>query len=168
MSLPVEVVRSARRTKTVSGEIRQGKLVVRIPARMSRAEEREWIEKMRQRLDRSPATSDVELLARAEGLADRHRLPQPASVRWARQRDRWGSATSLDRSVRISDRLAREPEWVVDYVLVHELAHLEVPDHSKAFWDLVNRYPRAERARGFLQGLASAAARGGMDPGEDG
>ncbi len=166
MSLPVEVVRSTRRKKTVSGEIRQGKLVVRIPARMSRAEEREWVEKMRRRLERPPARSDVDLLARAENLADGHGLPRPASVRWARQRDRWGSATPLDGSVRISDRLAGEPAWVVGYVIVHELAHLVIPDHSRAFWELVDRYPRTERARGFLQGLASAAARGG-EPGED-
>jgi predicted metal-dependent hydrolase len=39
---------------------------------------------------------------------------------------------------------------VLDYVLVHELAHLVVPDHSPAFHEIVDRYPRAERARGFL------------------
>jgi hypothetical protein len=46
--------------------------------------------------------------------------------------------------------LASEPGWVLDYVIVHELAHLDVPRHGPAFWSIVNRYPRAERARGFL------------------
>jgi predicted metal-dependent hydrolase len=46
--------------------------------------------------------------------------------------------------------LAKEPSWVLDYVIVHELAHLHVRGHDKAFWELVNRYPLAERARGFL------------------
>jgi predicted metal-dependent hydrolase len=54
--------------------------------------------------------------------------------------------------------LAKEPPWVLDYVIVHELAHLHVSGHGQAFWELVNRYPLAERARGFLM------ARGVEDP----
>ncbi len=161
--IPVEVVRSQRRKKTVSGEIRSGVLVVRIPARMSRAEEHRWVEAMRRRLQRPPAPSDDDLLDRACRLADEHGLPRPASVRWARQETRWGSATPLDRSVRVSDRLAAQPDWVLDYVIVHELAHLEIPDHSSEFWGLVSRYHLAERARGFLLGLMSASVGGGLE-----
>lgn len=149
--LPVEVIRSTRRRKTVSAEIRQGVLVVRIPSRMSRREEREWVDKMRVRLvERVPDTSDEALASRASTLAKDFDLPLPTSIRWGRQERRWGSATPLDGSVRISTRLQGEPEWVLDYVLVHELAHLEIPDHSSEFWDLVARYPLMERARGFL------------------
>ncbi len=151
MTLPVEVIRSPKRRKTVSAEIRAGVLVVRIPSRMSRSEERQWVDKMRRRLERPVvARSDTDLMTRAVELANRHGLPHPASIRWANQISRWGSATSLDRSVRISAQLHDEPDWVVDYVIVHELAHLEVPDHSPAFWSLVDRYPLTERARGFL------------------
>lgn len=156
MTLPIEVIRSPKRRKTVSAEIRAGVLVVRIPARMSRAEERLWVDKMRQRLDRPPATSDADLERRAISLADRHRLPHPSSIKWASQTTRWGSATSLDRSVRISDQLRGEPDWVIDYVIIHELAHLAVPDHSPEFWSLVNRYPLTERARGFLMARETA------------
>jgi predicted metal-dependent hydrolase len=73
---------------------------------------------------------------------------------------RWGSCTPATRSIRISNRLAPFPSWVLDYVIVHELAHLSVPDHSRAFWTLVERFPKAERARGFL------VAKSGDDEGD--
>jgi predicted metal-dependent hydrolase len=49
------------------------------------------------------------------------------------------------------------PRWVVDYVLVHELAHLLEPGHGKRFWAWVDRYPKAERAKGYLTGWSAAA-----------
>jgi predicted metal-dependent hydrolase len=73
------------------------------------------------------------------------------SIRWVENQEwRWGSCTPADGAVRISSRVAAEPSWVLDYVIVHELAHLDVPCHDAAFWRIVNRYPKAERARGFL------------------
>jgi len=84
-------------------------------------------------------------------LAERFDLPTPQSVRWvSNQQSLWGSCTIDAADIRVSDRLTGFPRWVIDYVLVHELAHLAVPNHSKRFWTLVNRYPKAERARGFL------------------
>jgi hypothetical protein len=72
-------------------------------------------------------------------------------VVWSgRQQRRWGSCTSSDGSIRLSNRLASYPSWVLDYVLVHELAHLVHADHGPAFQALVARYPLAERATGFL------------------
>ncbi|MFV2041564.1 MAG: M48 family metallopeptidase, partial [Candidatus Hydrothermarchaeales archaeon] len=61
-----------------------------------------------------------------------------------------GSCNTLTGNIRVSRRLAAMPEWVLDYVIVHELAHLVHGDHSPDFWSLVNRYKLAERARGFL------------------
>jgi hypothetical protein len=73
------------------------------------------------------------------------------SIRFvANQRDRFGSCTPEDGTIRISHRVAEYPAWVREYVVMHELAHLEVPSHSPRFWRLVDRYPLAERARGFL------------------
>jgi predicted metal-dependent hydrolase len=78
-------------------------------------------------------------------------LRTPQSIRWVDNQDRrWGSCTPAQGSVRISSHLAREPGWVLDYVIVHELAHLHVSAHNRRFWALVARYPLAERARGFL------------------
>ncbi|MFI5426163.1 M48 family metallopeptidase [Aeromicrobium sp. UC242_57] len=74
----------------------------------------------------------------------------PSSVRWVTNMDkRWGSCSSTDRSIRLSHRLQGMPPYVVDYVLIHELAHLIEPNHSSAFWKLVEAYPHSEKAKGF-------------------
>ena len=145
-------------------------VVVLLPARMTKADERHWVAEMLRRLERSEArrrspgrASDAELLARARQLSARylHGRSEPSSVRWVPpMRTRWGSATPADRSIRISERLRDAPPWVIDYVLVHELAHLVEPGHTPAFWELVGRYPRTERAIGFLHGLSAAAGLG--------
>lgn len=152
----VEVRRSGRRKKTVSAEIVGDALVVSIPARLSRAEEHEWVVAMarrmaeRRRRDRLAAEGSLE--RRAHELADRYLGGIRArEVTWVtNQRSRWGSCTPEDGSIRLSSALADFPQWVRDYVIVHELAHLAVPDHSPAFWELVDRFPYTERARGFL------------------
>ena len=156
----VEVRRSRRRTRTVSAYRQDGKVIVLIPARFSRAEEAEWVQTMVARLDgqRRRGRTDADLERRAARLAQAHDLPEPATVRWVtNQNSRWGSCTPADGSVRLSHRLQAMPPWVVDYVLVHELAHLVVPSHDADFWRLVDAYPRAERAKGYLEGVAAAA-----------
>lgn len=161
----VEVRRSARRRRTVSAYRDGDVTVVLLPARMTRAEEREWVAVMLDRLAakesrRQPPSGDSALLARARRLAAAHLdgSVEPASVRWvSNQNSRWGSCTPEDRSIRLSSRLRNLPSWVVDYVLVHELAHLREPGHDAAFWDLVSAYPRAERARGYLEGIVAGS-----------
>jgi hypothetical protein len=107
--------------------------------------------------------SDALLLQRATELSREHLEGRavPASVQWSsRQGKRWGSCTTLDRTIRISDRLQGMPRWVLDYVLMHELAHLLRPGHDPSFWALVDRYPHTARARGFLDGYGYALGRG--------
>jgi predicted metal-dependent hydrolase len=147
--------------------------VVLIPARMSRAEEREWVTVMLERLakqDKRLRPSDRDLLARATDLS-RSWLggrARPASVRWvANQGSRWGSCTPADRTIRLSSRLQGMPTWVVDYVLVHELAHLLVPGHGPEFWAEVEAFPRTERARGYLEGVSATAGLGLSDVADD-
>ncbi len=169
----VEVRRSARRRRTVSAYRDGDRTVVLIPARMSKAEEAHWVATMVARLAASDAkrpAGDDDLRRRALALSRRHLdgRARPASVRWVtNQRSRWGSCTPAERTVRLSHALRGMPDWVVDYVLVHELAHLLVPDHSAAFWDLVARYPMAERARGYLLGVAAAHPGLAADPDDD-
>ena len=150
----VEIVRSARRRRTISAEERDGVVRILMPAGMTAEEEAHWVAEMLVRLarrQRKEQRSDADLVARAATLARRYRLPEPASIRWAEnQRSRWGSCTVDDRTIRLSTALVDLPTWVLDYVIVHELAHLIEAGHSPRFWEIVNRYPRAERARGFL------------------
>jgi predicted metal-dependent hydrolase len=137
-------------------------VVVLIPARLSPAEEREWVATMLDRLERSEKRrrpSDESLTRRAHGLNDKYLggLARADSVRWVdNQNSRWGSCTPTDRTIRLSRRLQGMPSWVIDYVLVHELAHLLEPGHTPEFWGWVDRYPKAERAKGFLEGVAAA------------
>jgi predicted metal-dependent hydrolase len=156
-------VRSDRRRRTVSAYRQDGRTVVLLPGRMSQADEDHWVVEMlgrlaRQEARRRPGADTLE--ERAVALSERYLdgLAVPTSVVWsARQNTRWGSCTPADGTIRLSSRLKGMPDWVVDYVLVHELAHLLQPGHDPAFWALVGRYPRTERARGFLEGVALAA-----------
>lgn len=171
----VEVRRSRRRRRTVSAyREADGHIVVLVPARLSRAEEAEWVQTMVAKVRRSEARrrpSDDQLMARAQQLSQKYLegLARPTSVRWAgNQQTRWGSCTPSDGTIRLSTRLQGMPGWVVDYVLVHELAHLLESGHNERFWRLVGRFPRTERARGFLEGVECAVRReGGTSPSED-
>jgi predicted metal-dependent hydrolase len=150
----VEVVRSKRRRKTVQALHRGDVLRISIPANMSKAEEAHWVSVMTERMRKRARASSVDLMRRARELCASYELQRPVSVRWAdNQLARWGSCTPTDGTIRVSSRLAAFPRWVLDYVLVHELAHLSVFGHGAEFDAIVNRYPLAERARGFLMAI---------------
>jgi len=156
----VEVRRSPRRRRTVSAYREGDRTVVLIPAQMSAGEEERWVRAMLDRLERrerrsaldEPELSRRALVLSAQYLGGRAR---PVSVRWVgNQAARWGSCTPVDGTIRISDRVRGLPEYVVDYVLLHELAHLLVPNHGPEFWALLKAYSRTERARGYLEGYS--------------
>lgn len=151
MDETVRVVRSTKRRKTAEAHLRGGVLEVRIPARFTAAQEREMVAYFQQRFARKRQVGHLDLTKRASHLAQIHDLPSPTSIRWvSNQAHRWGSCTPTQGSIRLSDRLAGFPDWVIDYVIVHELAHFVELGHTARFWELVGRYPLAERARGFL------------------
>ncbi len=152
----VEVRRSSRRKKTISAEVVSGALVVSIPERLSLADEQHWVTEMAGRLSsrmrRDRLNDEGALGLRAAQLGDRYLGGvRPRDISWVgEQRSRWGSCSPQDGSIVISLAIADYPPWVRDYVILHELAHLLVPDHSERFWALVCAYPMTERARGYL------------------
>lgn len=169
-SPPVELHRSARRRRGGQAVLGEGRVVVRIPAGMPPAEEAAMVETLVGKVLRQRAVSatggDRALKSRTDRLADDHLGGiRASSVRWSpRMQHRYGSCTPATGEIRISDRVAVHPAEVIDYVIVHELAHLQVTGHSAAFHTLVARFPGAERARGYLAGyeaglIAGARAR---------
>ncbi len=169
-STDIEVRRSRRRRRTVSAYRENGRTIVLIPARFTRAEEQQWVATMLDKLDKGDARrrpSDGQLQKRAAELSLRHLggLAKPTSIRWVtNQKSRWGSCTPADGTIRISTRVKGMPAYVLDYVILHELAHLLAPGHGPEFWRLLTSYPRTERARGYLEGVAATA---GLDLGEE-
>jgi predicted metal-dependent hydrolase len=167
----VQVRRSSRRTRTVTAYRERDTIVVLIPQRMSKADEqtfvRDMVEKVLAREARATAPRGDEALAtRARDLAATYlapvldQMPEPRGVFWVtNQQQRWASCTPSTGLIRLSHRLQPMPAWVVDYVLLHELAHLVEPKHSDRFWRLVSRYPAAEKAKGFLEGYLAGQGR---------
>jgi predicted metal-dependent hydrolase len=137
------------------------------------ARERAWIEKERQRVlaeRQKPRPAPMaenelramrerarrELMPRLLELAAKHGLTvNRVSVR--NQKWRWGSC-SRSGHICLNWRLVQMPDWVRDYVMVHELMHLERLDHSPKFWKLVAAAcPQYLEARAYLR----AASRSG-------
>lgn len=123
---------------------------------------------MSARLQRRQARSrpsDGRLVRRARALNERlfgGRL-RWTSIGFREMSHLWGSCTFTAGAIRIASRAATLPDWVLDYLLVHELAHLEHSDHGPAFRELERRYALSERARGYLMALDHAAGEGAVD-----
>ena len=127
---------------------------------MPQSERQHWAEVMTRRLQRRAERSrpsDERLVERAKKLNERHfgGMLRWTSIGFADMERLWGSCTFTHGAIRIARRAASLPEWVLDYLLVHELAHLVHSDHGAEFHQLENRYPLTERAKGYLLALDS-------------
>ena len=155
---PVRIVASRKRRRTVSARLRSGVLELLVPSWMPATERQHWADVMRRRLGRKQERarpSDERLLERARALNDRHfggRL-RWSSIGYADMEHLWASCTFTNGAIRIARRAASLPAWVVDYLIVHELSHLEHSDHGPAFHEMEKRYPLTERAKGYLMAI---------------
>ena len=155
----VKVIRSDKRVKTVDARVVDGVLVVRAPARLTDAELEPIVQRLLDRAEKQrqkEALDDADLERWARRLNKRYfgAKLKWTSIKWVtNQNKRAGSCTPANGTIRISHRVARMPPFVKDYVILHELAHLQEPNHSSQFWKLVNQYPKTERARGYLMAV---------------
>jgi predicted metal-dependent hydrolase len=152
---PVQIIRSKRRKKTIQASQRNGVLTIVVPENISKREERHWTKEMLEDIRRTRRTTDSELSQAAYVLAERYRLPIPRIIRWIpNQRSRWAFCDIDKQEIGICENVKNFPQWVGDYVIVHELAHLVEPAHNSEFWKMVHRFKKAERARGYLEAKA--------------
>jgi predicted metal-dependent hydrolase len=163
-AIQVEVVRDGRLRTRIHWEWNGNQVRIRAPRRVPQREldrlVAEIVQEVKQKRARVRARADADLEAQARQINESYfgGEIQWHSIRWvSNMRKRLGSCTNggpTDGDIRISDRIKGWPPWVTGYVIAHELAHRKYPNHSKAFWAYLHRYPRAERAYGFIIGVA--------------
>ncbi len=163
------VIRRDRRLKKSARWVREpdGIILLRVPHRTPGKQVDRLLENVSKQLarrrKRATGRTDDDLQQRAEAINDKHfsGAIRWGAIRWVgNMQHRLGSCTSggvTDGHIRISERIKDWPQWVVDYVIAHELAHRVYPNHSAEFWAyLESAYPLTERARGFIQGMGFA------------
>ena len=153
------VIRKERRRRSVSAYRQGGVIEIHIPAKMSRRQEIEIIPEMISMVLRREARerkTDLQLMQIGIELLTQY-LPEfdshPASINWRNMSERWGSCTTVDKTIRISDRLVGSPSYVLNYIIFHELIHLQVPNHDSDFYNYLGRYTEAAKAEAFLEGF---------------
>ncbi|WP_181149679.1 M48 family metallopeptidase [Arthrobacter sp. MYb227] len=165
---PIRVRRSVKRQKTISAAWKDGTMVVSVPAALTHDAERTLVLDMVKKLEKKMARvsmpdADAVLFKRARAMDEAlfDGVAAPTSVRWVtNQNTRWGSASLRSRRIRLSVRLRTMPQYVQDYVLAHELAHLVEPrdGHGARFKAVLARYPRVHDANIFLSGVSHGYA----------
>ena len=164
---PFRVIRKERRRRSVSAYRQGGVIEIHIPAKMSRRQEIEMIPEMISMVLRREARerkTDLQLMEIGMQLLTQY-LPEfdvhPASINWRNMSERWGSCTTVDRTIRISDRLIGAPNYVLNYIIFHELIHLRIPGHDQDFYNYLNRFTDQQKCEAFLEGFELGSQSGG-------
>ncbi|MEJ2758905.1 MAG: M48 family metallopeptidase [Anaerolineales bacterium] len=170
-ALAVTIRRDKRLKKTARWQREpDGSLLVRIPSRFPKKNLPALLEniagQVNKQKQKAQRRTDEDLQSRAQYINRTYfnKKIQWEAIRWVKSmKTRLGSCTTggaTDGHIRISEEIRSWPQWVVDYVIAHELAHRLHPNHSKAFWQtLEDAYPQTERARGFIKGVMFAQGR---------
>ena len=158
--MEVKIIRSPRRKRTVSARLVKDMLLVNAPVFMPEARLEKIVANFKERFQRKRLKEELnqkeDLMSAARRLNEKYfenKLKVEAIEYSVNQNSRFGCCNYRAGHIRISHRLGLMPAWVRDYVIVHEMAHLIQPDHSRAFRDIVSRYELAERAKGYLMAI---------------
>jgi predicted metal-dependent hydrolase len=164
------VVRKERRKRSISAFRSAGIIEIHIPARLSKRQEIELIPEMIAMVLKREAKArkgDEQLLQISLKILEKY-LPdfyeRPTSITWRNMNERWGSCTTVDGTIRISERLINAPDYVLNYIIFHELIHLRVHAHDENFYQYLNRYTDQDRAEAFLEGYESGVQGGHLNP----
>ncbi|MBU1125886.1 MAG: M48 family metallopeptidase [Candidatus Omnitrophica bacterium] len=155
--MDIKVIRSRKRMRTVSARVEQDTLIVHAPAILPQERLDKIVLDFKSRFERKKLKEDLkkkqDLAQVAAGLNAKYFGNQLKinSIEYVTTQNRkFGCCDYTQARIRISHRIGLMPAWVRDYVVVHEMAHLIEPNHSRAFWNIVFRYRLAERAKGYL------------------
>lgn len=161
-----EIRRSKRRKKSVGAHRENGKTIIVAPIRMPLREVHDYAEELVEKLNNhyDKLSSNEVLAERGKFLAEKYLeidvyglCPVEVTIQWVtNQNSRWGSCTPHEGKIRISHRLQGMPQYVIDAVLIHELIHLVVRDHSQSFYYHLEKFPDYKLAKEFLAGYSYA------------
>ena len=155
------VILERKRVKHVNARLRDDTLLVSAPLHMPETVLAPLIadlaRKLVRRLRGQAVNAEEDALVLARRVATR--FPAPVDIAQVRfvttQQACWGSYSPTTRTIRLNASLRQMPRWILEYVVVHELAHTVHPNHAPAFWTLVRRvYPKTDQARAFLAGVS--------------
>jgi predicted metal-dependent hydrolase len=162
------VIRKERRKRSISAFRQAGVIEIHIPARLSKRQELELIPEMIEMVLKREAKArkgDDQLLKIALEILEKY-LPdfyeRPTSITWRSMNERWGSCTTVDGTIRISDRLINAPDYVLNYIIFHELIHLRVHAHDQNFYEYLERYTDQVKAEAFLEGYENGVQAGNL------
>jgi predicted metal-dependent hydrolase len=164
--LNVVVEADTRLRSTARWILRNQTVTLRVPRSMSHKQIEEIIADIGPRIARQRKRArrqiDVDLMERAAEINRTYFGGELSwhSIRWvSNMQHRLGSFTTggaTDGDIRISERIRQWPTYVIDYILAHEICHRKFPNHNPEFWEYLGRYPFAQKALGFIEGIAFA------------
>jgi len=163
--MEVKITRSRRRKRWVGARLVNDLLLINAPLALSQEHLDKIIsdfklkfarQKLRNELDKDKNLLDLSSALNRQYFDNKLKI---VSIEYStNQNSRFGCCNYRTAKIRISHKIGLMPKWVRKYVLMHEMAHLIEPNHSRAFWDIVSRYKLTERARGYLMAAGLAGS----------